>query len=159
ATSRLGPGCDTLAYIWPRSWRKPETLIWPIRPGCVFDPKGDSRQPCVRSEPEALPGPPGDHLLLDLMTKGSVFSDRRTSQWHGRDDFKAASRPLADGQARDLPRRRRSGVERRLHGAYVTVDDTGARHAGESGYTTQIGSDRFTVFRTGPSKSRQAFLS
>jgi Transposase IS66 family len=46
-----------------------------------------------------------------------------------------------------------------LSGAYVTVDDTGARHAGKSGYTTQIGSDRFTVFRTGPSKSRQAFLS
>jgi len=46
-----------------------------------------------------------------------------------------------------------------LVGAYVTVDDTGARHAGKSGYTTQIGSDTFTVFRTGPSKSRQAFLS
>jgi hypothetical protein len=46
-----------------------------------------------------------------------------------------------------------------LAGAYVTVDDTGARHAGKSGYTTQIGSNRFTVFRTGPSKSRQAFLS
>jgi len=45
-----------------------------------------------------------------------------------------------------------------LGGAYVTVDDTGARHAGKSGYTTQIGSDTFTVFRTGPSKSRQAFL-
>ena len=44
-------------------------------------------------------------------------------------------------------------------GAYVTVDDTGARHAGKSGYTTQIGSGTFTVFRTGPSKSRQAFLS
>ena len=28
-----------------------------------------------------------------------------------------------------------------LGGAYVTVDDTGARHAGKSGYTTQIGSD------------------
>ena len=41
----------------------------------------------------------------------------------------------------------------------MTVDDTGARHAGKSGYTTQIGSDTFTVFRTGPSKSRQAFLS
>ena len=27
-----------------------------------------------------------------------------------------------------------------LGGAYVTVDDTGARHAGKSGYTTQIGS-------------------
>jgi Transposase IS66 family len=46
-----------------------------------------------------------------------------------------------------------------LGGAYVTVDDTGARHAGKSGYTTQIGSDTFTVFRTGASKSRQAFLS
>jgi hypothetical protein len=43
--------------------------------------------------------------------------------------------------------------------AYVTVDDTGARHAGKNGYTTQIGSDRFTTFRTGPAKSRQAFLS
>lgn len=46
-----------------------------------------------------------------------------------------------------------------LGGAYVTVDDTGARHAGKSGYTTQIGSDSFTAFRTGPSKSRLAFLS
>jgi hypothetical protein len=46
-----------------------------------------------------------------------------------------------------------------LCGAYVTVDDTGARHAGKSGYTTQIGSHDFTTFRTGPSKSRLAFLS
>jgi hypothetical protein len=46
-----------------------------------------------------------------------------------------------------------------LGGPYVTVDDTDARHAGKSGYTTQIGSDRFTVFRTGSSKSRLAFLS
>jgi Transposase IS66 family len=46
-----------------------------------------------------------------------------------------------------------------LRGPYVTVDDTGARHAGKSGYTTQIGADIFTVFRTGPSKSRLAFLS
>jgi len=41
---------------------------------------------------------------------------------------------------------------------FVTVDDTGARHKNKSGFTTQIGSDRFTVFRTGPSKSRLAFL-
>ncbi len=46
-----------------------------------------------------------------------------------------------------------------LGGAYITVDDTGARHAGKSGYTTQIGSHNFTTFRTGPSKSRLAFLS
>ena len=46
-----------------------------------------------------------------------------------------------------------------LSGAYITVDDTGARHAGKNGYATQIGSDRFCVFRTGPSKSRLSFLS
>src|SRR5215468_7320975 len=50
-------------------------------------------------------------------------------------------------------------LEAGLRGPYVTVDDTGARHAGENGYTTQIGADIFTVFRTGPSKSRLAFLS
>jgi hypothetical protein len=42
--------------------------------------------------------------------------------------------------------------------AYVSVDDTGTRHAGKACYTTQFGSDRFTAFRTGPSKSRLAFL-
>jgi hypothetical protein len=61
---RLGAGGDTLAYIWRRSWQKLETLTAPIRPECVFDPKGDSRQPCVRSELDALPGLPGGHLLF-----------------------------------------------------------------------------------------------
>jgi hypothetical protein len=41
---------------------------------------------------------------------------------------------------------------------YISVDDTGARHAGKAGYTTQFGCERFTAFRTGPSKSRLAFL-
>ena len=42
---------------------------------------------------------------------------------------------------------------------WVTVDDTAARHARRDGVTTQIGDDRFTAFRTGGSKSREAFLS
>src|SRR4051794_6487905 len=42
---------------------------------------------------------------------------------------------------------------------WVTVDDTAARHARQDGFTTQIGDDRFTAFRTGPAKSRLAFLS
>jgi hypothetical protein len=42
---------------------------------------------------------------------------------------------------------------------WVTVDDTAARHARRDGVTTQVGDDRFTAFRTGASKSRQAFLS
>jgi hypothetical protein len=41
----------------------------------------------------------------------------------------------------------------------VTVDDTAARHARRDGVTTRIGDDRFTAFRTGGSKSREAFLS
>jgi hypothetical protein len=41
---------------------------------------------------------------------------------------------------------------------FVSVDDTGARHAGKACFTTQFGSDRFTAFRTGPSQSRLAFL-
>jgi hypothetical protein len=42
---------------------------------------------------------------------------------------------------------------------WVTVDDTAARHARRDAFTTQVGDDRFTAFRTGPSKSREAFLS
>jgi hypothetical protein len=41
---------------------------------------------------------------------------------------------------------------------FITVDDTGARHAGKGCFTTHIGSDRFAAFRTGPGKSRLAFL-
>ncbi|MBZ9603348.1 IS66 family transposase [Phyllobacterium chamaecytisi] len=43
--------------------------------------------------------------------------------------------------------------------SYVTVDDTGARHAHDNFYTTQIGGQHFTVFRTTKSKSRLNFLS
>ena len=38
--------------------------------------------------------------------------------------------------------------------AWITVDDTGARHAGNNGFCTQIGNDSFTWFGTRSSKSR-----
>jgi hypothetical protein len=41
---------------------------------------------------------------------------------------------------------------------WVTVDDTGARHAGGNETTTHIGNDRFAWFATRPSKSRLNFL-
>src|SRR5450432_444254 len=41
---------------------------------------------------------------------------------------------------------------------YVSVDDTGARHAGKNGFCTQIGNDWFTWFGTRTSKSRMNFL-
>jgi hypothetical protein len=42
--------------------------------------------------------------------------------------------------------------------SWVTVDDTGARHAGRNGFCTQIGNDDFTWFGTTGSKSRLNFL-
>jgi len=41
---------------------------------------------------------------------------------------------------------------------WVTVDDTGARHAGHDETTTHVGDDRFAWFATRPSKSRLSFL-
>jgi Transposase IS66 family len=41
---------------------------------------------------------------------------------------------------------------------YVSVDDTGARHAGKNGFCTQIGNDWFTWFGTRTAKSRLNFL-
>jgi len=41
---------------------------------------------------------------------------------------------------------------------WVSVDDTGARHAGRNGFCTQIGNDSFTWFGTRASKSRLNFL-
>ena len=42
--------------------------------------------------------------------------------------------------------------------SWVSVDDTGARHAGKNGFCTQIGNDDFTWFGTRTSKSRWNFL-
>jgi Transposase IS66 family len=55
-------------------------------------------------------------------------------------------------EARDVLR---AGLET---SPYVSVDDTGARHAGKNGFCTQIGNDWFTWFGTKSSKSRLNFL-
>src|SRR4051812_48225142 len=49
----------------------------------------------------------------------------------------------------------RAGLET---SAYVSADDTAARHAGKTGFCTQIGNDWFTWFGTRSSKSRRNFL-
>jgi len=43
--------------------------------------------------------------------------------------------------------------------AWITVDDTGARHKAKNGFCTQIGNAHFTAFATSTSKSRLNFLS
>jgi transposase IS66 family protein len=42
--------------------------------------------------------------------------------------------------------------------AWITVDDTGARHHAKNGFCTQLGNARFTAFITSESKSRLNFL-
>src|SRR6202795_4990023 len=49
----------------------------------------------------------------------------------------------------------RAGLET---SAWVTVDDTGARHKAANGFCTQIGNEHFTLFSTTGSKSRRNFL-
>jgi len=67
-------------------------------------------------------------------------------------------RLLGDGreafvdEARDVLR---AGLET---AAWISVDDTGARHKGANGICTQIGNDHFTWFATTGSKSRLNFL-
>lgn len=55
-------------------------------------------------------------------------------------------------EARDVLR---AGLET---SRWVSVDDTGARHAGKNGFCTQIGNEWFTWFRTRSSKNRLNFL-
>jgi hypothetical protein len=62
----------------------------------------------------------------------------------GREDFQA--------EARDVLRAGLAGA------AWITVDDTGARHKAANGVCTQIGNDRFAWFATTGSKSRLNFL-
>src|SRR4051812_14419785 len=50
---------------------------------------------------------------------------------------------------------KRAGLET---ARWISVDDTGARHLGSNGVTTQIGDDRFTSFDTVAAKSRLMFL-
>jgi len=67
-------------------------------------------------------------------------------------------RLLIDGQERFVAEAREilhTGLET---AAWVTVDDTGARHKAVNGSCTQIGNDRFAWFGTTGSKSRLNFL-
>ena len=45
------------------------------------------------------------------------------------------------------------------HSSHIHTDDTGARHAGETGYCTHIGNELFAWFKSTESKSRINFLT
>jgi hypothetical protein len=85
-------------------------------------------------------------LVAQLRGIGVSISKRQVTRLliAGQDGFRT--------EARDVLR---AGLET---AAWVSVDDTGARHAGKNGFCTQIGNDEFTWFGTRPSKSRLNFL-
>jgi len=107
-------------------------------------------------------GPELRRFVLALHAQGQVTTERLTALLNGigveiskRQVVRLLAEPLDDFVAEDQEVLRAGLATAR----WITVDDTAARHARKDGVTTQIGDDRFTVFRTGASKSREAFLS
>ena len=85
-------------------------------------------------------------LVAQLQAVGLAISTRQVM------------RLLIDGQQRFLDEARdvlRAGL---AQAAWITVDDTGARHKAANGTCTQIGNDHFAWFGTTASKSRLNFL-
>jgi len=107
-------------------------------------------------------GPELRRFVLALHAQGQVTTERLTALLNGigveiskRQVVRLLAEPLDDFVAEDQEVLRAGLATAR----WVSVDDTAARHARKDGVTTQIGDDRFTVFRTGASKSCEAFLS
>jgi hypothetical protein len=107
-------------------------------------------------------GPGVRRFCLALHTQGQVTTERLTDFLNGI-GLAISKRQVVRLLTTDL-----EGFEQEDHAVleadlvsspYITVDDTGARHARRPGVTTQIGGERFTVFRTSRSKSRLNFLS
>jgi uncharacterized small protein (DUF1192 family) len=107
-------------------------------------------------------GPELRRFLLAAHIQGQVTMERLTVLLNGigveiskRQVVRLLSHPLDSFVAEDQAVLRAGLSTAR----WITVDDTGARHARKDGITTQIGHDAFTIFRTGTSKSRENFLS
>ena len=87
-----------------------------------------------------------ERLVSLLLSFGVSISKREVMRLliDGQDDFLAEGREVL-----------RAGLE---SAAWITVDDTGARHRGANAVCTQIGNETFAWFGTTGSKNRQNFL-
>src|SRR5215207_1603714 len=107
-------------------------------------------------------GPGVRRFCLALHTQGQVTTERLTDLLNGI-GLSISKREVVRLLTTDLEpfaQEDRAILQAGLASSpYLTVDDTGARHARRPAVTTQIGGERFTVFRTGRSKSRLNFLS
>ena len=107
-------------------------------------------------------GPGMRRFCLALHTQGQVTTERLTDLLNGI-GLSISKREVVRLLTADLEpfaQEDRAILQAGLASSpYLTVDDTGARHARRPGVTTQIGGERFCVFRTSRSKSRLNFLS
>ncbi|HTR15975.1 MAG TPA: transposase [Acetobacteraceae bacterium] len=87
-----------------------------------------------------------ERLVAQLRAFGVAISKRQVMRLliAGQDGFVEENRDVL-----------RAGLQT---AAWVTVDDTGARHAGRNGFCTHVGNDDFAWFGTRESKSRLNFL-
>ena len=107
-------------------------------------------------------GPELRRLVLALHAQGQVATERLVALLNGIgvEISKRQVVRLLTGSLHGLVAEDQEVLRAGLATArWVTVDDTAARHARKDGVTTQVGDERFAVFRTGASKSREAFLS
>nr|WP_244627247.1 transposase [Microvirga tunisiensis] len=107
-------------------------------------------------------GPGVRRFCLALHTQGQVTTERLTDLLNGiglsiskREVVRLLTTDL-EAFAQEDRAILKAGL---VSSPYITVDDTGARHARRPAVTTQIGGERFCVFRTSRSKSRLNFLS
>jgi hypothetical protein len=106
-------------------------------------------------------GPERRRFVLLQHHQGQVTVERLTAQLRAIGisiSKRQVMRLLIDGQDAFLAENcevLRAGLQA---AAWITVDDTGARHARPNGFCTQIGNDHFTWFGTRTSKSRLNFL-
>lgn len=106
-------------------------------------------------------GPQVRQFIVAAHYQGQVTSERLVSLLNGmgvdiskRQVVRFLSEGLEDLIAEDQDVLK-AGLET---ASWISVDDTGARHKRQDVFTTQFGDDRFTVFRTGPTKSRRRFF-
>ncbi|WP_235923614.1 IS66 family transposase [Brucella tritici] len=132
------------------------------RRGCWVTPDGKTILAPLPAGIVGGYGPSLRRLCLMLHAQGQVTTERLSALLNdiGMDISKRQVVPLIfkglDGFVAEDAAVLHAGL---VSAAYVTVDDTGARHARDNSYTTHIGGPNFTVFRTTPSKSRLNFLS
>jgi hypothetical protein len=135
----------TIRYRRER-WRTPsgETIVAPLPPGVRGHFGPELRRYVLALYHQGQMTVPG--LLAHLDDLGVVLSKRQLV------------RLLIDRQERFVDEARdvlRAGLET---AAWLSVDDTGARHKGANATCTQIGNDHFAWFATTGSKSRLNFL-